>query len=82
MAAPDAYERLLLDALQGDASLFLRSDEIELAWTIVGPLTAPREPILYPRDSDGPAEAEDLLARDGRHWYPISHDGGDAGWPD
>ncbi len=81
MALPDAYERLLLDALQGDASLFLRSDEIELAWTLVGPLTAPREPILYPKESAGPHEADQLLARDGRHWYPMSHDDGHPGRP-
>lgn len=44
---PDAYERLLLDALQGDASLFARSDEIELAWRLVDPLAGEREPIIY-----------------------------------
>ena len=73
MALPDAYERLLLDAQQGDAALFLRSDEIELAWMIVGPLTTSMEPIPYARGSAGPQEAEELLARDGRRWNAMIH---------
>ena len=67
-ALPDAYERLLLDALQGDASLFARSDEIEQAWAIIDPLTASPEPALYEPDSHGPPEADDLLAQDNRSW--------------
>ncbi len=66
---PDAYERLLLDALQGDASLFARADEIELAWKIADPLTIAVDPVIYPAGSRGPAEADGLLARDGRHWW-------------
>lgn len=46
-ALPDAYERLLLDAIQGDASLFARSDEIELAWRLTDELTVPVEPCPY-----------------------------------
>jgi glucose-6-phosphate 1-dehydrogenase len=65
---PEAYERLLLDALQGDASLFARSDEIELAWSLVDPLTVPGEPVSYAMGSEGPKEAEDLLAQDGHRW--------------
>jgi glucose-6-phosphate 1-dehydrogenase len=65
---PDAYERLLLDALQGDAALFARGDEIELAWRLIDPLTAEREPLPYPPGSAGPAAADALLARDGRRW--------------
>ena len=65
---PEAYERLLLDALQGDASLFARSDEIELAWSLVDPLTAPRQPVAYASGSEGPVEAEQLLAREGHRW--------------
>ena len=65
---PDAYERLLLDAIQGDASLFSRSDEIELAWSLIDPLTVPRPPALYQPGSQGPAEADELLAQDGRRW--------------
>jgi glucose-6-phosphate 1-dehydrogenase len=67
-ALPDAYERLLLDALEGDAALFARSDEIELAWGLIDPLTAPREPRPYNGGSWGPDAAVDFLAGDGRAW--------------
>ena len=66
-ALPEAYERLLLDALQGDASLFARSDEIELAWGLVDPLAASREPALcarQPRTGRGGR----LLAQQGHRW--------------
>ena len=71
---PDAYERLLLDALNGDASLFIRSDEIEQSWSIMDPLieglSAPsvRAPEVYDQGSEGPFTADDFLARDGRSW--------------
>ena len=71
---PEAYERLLLDAMQGDASLFARADEIELAWGLVDPIREgweqPGAPPLafYEQGSWGPVEADDLLARDGRAW--------------
>jgi len=72
---PDAYERLLLDTLQGDASLFARSDEIELAWQLIDPIVqgwdaAPDAPLLttYEPGSWGPTEADNLLAREGRVW--------------
>jgi glucose-6-phosphate 1-dehydrogenase len=67
-ALPDAYERLLLDAMQGDAGLYARSDEIELAWGLVEPLLDRGEPFPYPRGSMGPPEAHGLVARDGRTW--------------
>jgi glucose-6-phosphate 1-dehydrogenase len=67
-ALPEAYERLLLDALQGDASLFARSDEIELAWRLVDPLTAAPAPEVYAPGSRGPAQADALLARQGHRW--------------
>jgi glucose-6-phosphate 1-dehydrogenase len=67
-ALPEAYERLLLDAIQGDASLFARSDEIELAWRLADPLTAAKEPMFYAPGSWGPCEADELLADDGRRW--------------
>jgi glucose-6-phosphate 1-dehydrogenase len=69
---PDAYERLIQDALNGDAALFMRSDEIERAWEIMDPLLAAveapgaPEPELYPVGSEGPANAQAFLARDGR----------------
>ncbi len=68
---PDAYERLLLDAIQGDASLFARSDEIELAWELVDPLTDGLEPVKYTPGSQGPEEADRLIEEDGRQWQPI-----------
>jgi glucose-6-phosphate 1-dehydrogenase len=72
---PEAYERLLLDAMQGEASLFARADEIELAWGLIDPILAgcdqPDAPPLavYEPGSWGPAEADELLARDGRGWH-------------
>ncbi len=73
-AIPEAYERLQLDAIQGDAALFMRSDEIERAWAIMDPIIAAVEsdggpkPESYPFGSFGPKCADELLARDGRRW--------------
>jgi glucose-6-phosphate 1-dehydrogenase len=64
----DAYERLLLDALSGDASLFARSDEIQLAWGLIDPLAAAQLPAPYEPGTWGPAEADVFLNRDGRSW--------------
>ena len=69
---PDAYTRLLLDALSGDAELFARDDEIEAAWRVIDPLTAvmPDSPVYpYPLGGWGPNEAEDFLRADGRRWF-------------
>lgn len=72
---PDAYERLILDAIQGDAALFIRSDEIESAWTIVDPVIEgwendPSAPDMqqYEKGSWGPKAADDLLERDEHVW--------------
>ncbi len=71
---PDAYERLLLDALNGDASLFTREDEIERAWQLIDSVLAgwqtPEAPALatYAPGSWGPTEADMLIANDGRKW--------------
>jgi glucose-6-phosphate 1-dehydrogenase len=71
--SPEAYERLILDAMRGDATLFTRNDEIEALWAIVDPiLTAWHEdtssPIpQYEAGSTGPADADRLL-EDGREW--------------
>jgi glucose-6-phosphate 1-dehydrogenase len=71
---PDAYERLLLEALQGDASLFTRSDGIEAAWKLIDSITNGWETnnipdlSLYRIESWGPSEATTLLDRDGRIW--------------
>jgi glucose-6-phosphate 1-dehydrogenase len=73
-AIPEAYERLQLDAIQGDAALFMRSDEIERAWVIMDPVIQATErtggpvPETYPVGSFGPKCADELLARDGRLW--------------
>jgi glucose-6-phosphate 1-dehydrogenase len=73
-ALPDAYERLLMDAMQGDASLFARADEIELAWGLITPILreweGPNAPPLYFYEPGGwgPAEAESFLAQDDRSW--------------
>jgi glucose-6-phosphate 1-dehydrogenase len=72
---PDAYERLLLDAMHGDASLFTRADEIEAAWSLVDPVLAESErpgakaPATYVPGSWGPPEADSWLARDRRVWW-------------
>ena len=76
-ALPEAYERLLLDAIQGDASLFMRSDEIERAWEIMDPIIAASErpdapqPQEYDIGTQGPACADTLLANDEKEWQSI-----------
>jgi glucose-6-phosphate 1-dehydrogenase len=73
VSTPEAYERLLLDAMRGDGTLFARDDWVEQAWSVVAPIqeawaagTAPLCP--YEAGSWGPREAEDLLEREGRAW--------------
>lgn len=74
-ASPEAYERLLLDAMSGDATLFARCDEVEEAWAFIDTIEnawaakkdAP-ELFFYPAGSWGPDAADELLARDGRAW--------------
>jgi glucose-6-phosphate 1-dehydrogenase len=75
--AGEAYERLLLDAMRGDATLFARRDGDEQAWALATPVleaweTGAEEPAFYERGSAGPAEADALLRRDGRRWRPIA----------
>lgn len=71
---PEAYERLICDALIGESTLFTRSDEVEQAWRIVDALRAAwkgedtRYLPLYAPGSMGPVEADELLRRDGRSW--------------
>jgi glucose-6-phosphate 1-dehydrogenase len=72
--SPEAYERLLLDAVSGEASLFARDDEVDQAWQIITPLLEEwaargREGLCsYQAGTWGPLEAADLPARDGRRW--------------
>jgi glucose-6-phosphate 1-dehydrogenase len=74
---PDAYQRLLLDALNGDASLFARGDEVELAWGIIDPIIAawnsPAAPRLFPYETGfwGPSEATKWMAAQGREWFDV-----------
>ena len=71
---PEAYERLLQDALEGDASLFIRNDHIEEAWRIVDPLLEEWSNLdgtplhVYAPGSWGPEAADSFLAKDGRGW--------------
>jgi glucose-6-phosphate 1-dehydrogenase len=75
---PDAYERLLLDAINGDASLFARADEIELAWQLMDPIIDHSEdpvkpaPHLYTKGSWGPQQALKLIEANGGCWL-ITH---------
>jgi glucose-6-phosphate 1-dehydrogenase len=70
--APDAYQRLLLDLMLGDPTLFIRADEAETAWSILAPVmeswSRVGEVAFYSAGSWGPEEADALLARDGRSW--------------
>ena len=74
---PDAYQRLLLDAVQGDASLFARGDEVELAWGIIDPIIeawrSPAAPPLYPYPTGlwGPMECSEWMGEQGRDWFDV-----------
>jgi glucose-6-phosphate 1-dehydrogenase len=70
---PEAYERLILDAMLGDATLFTRTDEVEEQWALVDAIVAPwaRDRPAFPNYAAGtwgPPSADDLLHRDGRSW--------------
>jgi glucose-6-phosphate 1-dehydrogenase len=70
--SPEAYERLILDAMRGDATLFTRNDEVERQWSIIDPiLTTWQEGVppmaQYEAGSPGPPEADGLVG-EGRHW--------------
>ncbi len=70
--APDAYQRLLLDLMLGDPTLFIRADEAEGAWSILEPVmrawSESKEIPTYPAGTWGPKEADELLGHDGREW--------------
>lgn len=70
---PEAYERLLLDAIRGDSTLFTRSDELEAAWAFVEPILEAwgkpdHQPKPYAAGSWGPPEAAEMLTKTGRAW--------------
>jgi glucose-6-phosphate 1-dehydrogenase len=74
---PEAYERLLLDVVEGDATLFMRRDAVEAAWRWVMPILdrwaarADERPAPYAAGSWGPAEADRLIEATGRRWDPL-----------
>ncbi|KAF3323412.1 glucose-6-phosphate 1-dehydrogenase [Carex littledalei] len=76
---PDAYERLLLDAIEGERRLFIRSDELDAAWAIFSPLLRELEekrvaPELYPYGSRGPVGAHYLAAKYNVRWGDLTTD--------
>lgn len=78
---PDAYERLLLDCMLGDQTLFIRHDDMEVSWSLITPILKAWEEdreckktgpiIIYPSGSWGPKASETLLKKDGRSWVRI-----------
>ncbi|MFI2752214.1 glucose-6-phosphate dehydrogenase [Cellulomonas sp. P22] len=71
-SSPEAYERLILDVLLGDPPLFPRHEEVELSWKILDPITSywaeHGKPDPYRSGTWGPTSADEMMARDGRHW--------------
>jgi glucose-6-phosphate 1-dehydrogenase len=73
---PDAYERLVMDVIRGDQTLFMRGDEVESAWAWVDPLIARWQlrgdvPKPYDAGSSGPEDALMLMHKEGRRWREI-----------
>jgi glucose-6-phosphate 1-dehydrogenase len=71
-ASPEAYERLILDVLLGDPPLFPTTEEVNLSWNILDPIedfwSTLGQPQPYRSGTWGPAQADEMLARDGYHW--------------
>ena len=78
---PEAYETLLQDIIEGDATLFMRADQVEAAWKIIRPIMeqwAAKPPVDFPNYTPGtwgPEDAEALIARDGHHWVSLPEEG-------
>lgn len=75
-AMPDAYERLLMDVVRGDQTLFMRGDEVEAAWSWIDPIMdawsiSGLKPEDYDNDSCGPTASIEMMAKDGRRWRKI-----------
>ncbi len=74
---PDSYETLLLDAMMGNPTQYMRSDQVEIAWKVIEPILdtwEKRPPVDFPNyapGSWGPEDAEALIARDGRNWITL-----------
>jgi len=74
--SPEAYERLIMDAMRGDATLFTRDDEVEAQWTIIDPILSawasmPGPLPQYPAGSPGPEEADSILTDGQQRWRAI-----------
>jgi glucose-6-phosphate 1-dehydrogenase len=70
-SSPEAYERLVLDVMLGDSTLFPHAEEVDASWRVIDPLEeywAGRKPHLYRAGEWGPKAADEMLARRGRHW--------------
>jgi glucose-6-phosphate 1-dehydrogenase len=72
--SPEAYERLLMDVVRGNPTLFMRRDEVEAAWAWVEPILErwarpDHSPRPYPAGTSGPSAATTLIERDGRSWH-------------
>ncbi|MNO43191.1 Glucose-6-phosphate 1-dehydrogenase [compost metagenome] len=84
--SPEAYERLIHDAAHGDSTYFTRWDEVATAWAFVDRIAEawgqkPEDISHYAAGSWGPKEAEELLAKDGFHWWPVNgQDEDDVVW--
>ena len=70
---PDAYERLILDVILGDQSLFISQEEVEASWKIIDPIeevwqSSKSKLTLYKPGTWGPSQADDLIKADSRHW--------------
>ncbi|MEP7258343.1 MAG: glucose-6-phosphate dehydrogenase [Flavitalea sp.] len=78
---PEAYETLLLDTMMGDQTLFMRGDQVEVAWELLMPILntwTNKKSMSFPNysaDSWGPEQAEALIARDGYHWFALPLNG-------
>jgi glucose-6-phosphate 1-dehydrogenase len=74
---PEAYETLLMDVISGDATLFMRADQVEAAWKVIMPIIEAwesRPPVDFPNYSPGswgPEDTEALIARDGHNWVTL-----------
>ena len=74
--SPEAYERLIMDAMRGDATLFTRDDEVEAQWRIIDPIleawtASDEKPVPYPAGSNGPDAAHDILLANCDAWRAI-----------
>jgi glucose-6-phosphate 1-dehydrogenase len=75
---PEAYERLLLDSMNGDPTLFTRSDEVDTAWAITSDIitawkeNGPKNLPVYEAGTWGPAGIDEFISRDGRVWRTLS----------